>query len=320
MKTNIKRLFKLIGILTAVVIVTLTGIYFIQTRTIASNRTYKAVTVNVEAEEATADSTEAVTEEQQTTENTTTVEETVATTEEIETATTEAVTETAAVQTIVTEAAKETVPETEMVPETAAAAVTEPVTEVHKTTSQVNNSDYTNVVFKNATDTYKFDTLTAAKEAVNVKRLSDEAARSLAKSNETLYASQVEELVGLINEYRTANGLNKVDLTANLTDAAMHRATESAYSDWNMTAYEKGSKRHIRPNFEKASSIATEYGITGNFGENYGRYFDTPAEILNGWKNSDAHNALLLNGSYTKAGIGIAADSDGYLYWIAIFN
>lgn len=296
MKTNFKRLFKLIGILTAVVIVTLTGIYFIQTRTIASNRTYKAVTVNVEAEEATADSTEAVTEEQQTTENTTTVEETVATTEEIETATTEAVTE------------------------TAAAAVTEPVTEVHKTTSQVNNSDYTNVVFKNATDTYKFDTLTAAKEAVNVKRLSDEAARSLAKSNETLYASQVEELVGLINEYRTANGLNKVDLTANLTDAAMHRAAESAYSDWNMTAYENGSKRHIRPNFEKASSIATEYGITGNFGENYGRYFDTPAEILNGWKNSDAHNALLLNGSYTKAGIGIAADSDGYLYWIAIFN
>lgn len=287
MKTNFKRLFKLVGILTAVVIVTLTGIYFIQTRTIASNRTYKAVTVNVEAEETTADSTEAVTEEQQTTENTTTAEENVATTEEIE---------------------------------TAAAAVTEPVTEVHKTTSQVNNSDYTNVVFKNATDTYKFDTLTAAKEAVNVKRLSDEAARSLAKSNETLYASQVEELVGLINEYRTANGLNKVDLTANLTDAAMHRAAESAYSDWNMTAYENGSKRHIRPNFEKASSIATEYGITGNFGENYGRYFDTPAEILNGWKNSDAHNALLLNGSYTKAGIGIAADSDGYLYWIAIFN
>lgn len=305
MKTNFKRLFKLVGILTAVVIVTLTGIYFIQTRTIASNRTYKAVTVNVEAEETTADSTEAVTEEQQTTENTTTAEENVATTEEIETATTEAVTE--------------TVPETEMVPETAA-TVTEPVTEVHKTTSQVNNSDYTNVVFKNATDTYKFDTLTAAKEAVNVKRLSDEDARSLAKSNETLYASQVEELVGLINEYRTANGLNKVDLTANFTDAAMHRAAESAYSDWNMTAYENGSKRHIRPNFEKASSIATEYGITGNFGENYGRYFDTPAEILNGWKNSDAHNALLLNGSYTKAGIGIAADSDGYLYWIAIFN
>ncbi len=143
MKTNFKRLFKLIGILTAVVIVTLTGIYFIQTRTIASNRTYKAVTVNVEAEETTADSTEAVTEEQQTTENTTTAEETVATTEEIETATTEAVTETAAVQTIVTEAATKTVPET------AAAAVTEPVTEVHKTTSQVNNSDYTNVVFKN---------------------------------------------------------------------------------------------------------------------------------------------------------------------------
>ena len=61
MKTNFRKLVKLIGILTAVVIVTLTGVYFIQTRTIASNRTYKAVTVNVEAEEATDASTEAVT-------------------------------------------------------------------------------------------------------------------------------------------------------------------------------------------------------------------------------------------------------------------
>ena len=37
MKTNFKRLFKLVGILTAVVIVTLTGIYFIQTRTITEH-------------------------------------------------------------------------------------------------------------------------------------------------------------------------------------------------------------------------------------------------------------------------------------------
>lgn len=310
MKTNFRKLAKLVGILTAVVIVTLTGVYFIQTRTIASNRTYKAVTVNVETEEATAAFTEAVTEEHKVIEETAAVTEDTVATEEA-TTTAEAVTEPA-----ITEA----VTEPEVVTEPETVITTTPATEIQETATQENNSDYTDVVFKNATDVYKFDTLTEAKASVNVDRLSDEAARSAAKSNEALYASQVEELVGLINEYRTANGLPKVDLTANLTDAAMHRAAESAYSDWNMTAYENGSKRHIRPNFEKASSIATEYGITGNFGENYGRYFDTPAEILDGWKNSEAHNALLLNGSYTKAGIGIAADSDGYLYWIAIFN
>lgn len=313
MKTNFRKLAKLVGILTAVVIVTLTGVYFIQTRTIASNRTYKAVTVNVETEEATVASTEAVTEEHKTIEETAAVTEDAVATEEA-TTTAEAVTETEPATTT------EAVTEPEVVTEPETVVATTPSTEIQKTTAQENNSDYTNVVFKNATDVYKFDTLAEAKASVNVDKLSDEAARSVAKSNEALYASQVEELVGLINEYRTANGLPKVDLTANLTDAAMHRAAESAYSDWNMTAYENGSKRHIRPNFEKASSIATEYGITGNFGENYGRYFNTPAEILDGWKNSEAHNALLLNGSYTKAGIGIAADSDGYLYWIAIFN
>lgn len=311
MKTNFRKLAKLVGILTAVVIVTLTGVYFIQTRAIASNRAYKAVTVNVETEEATAASTEAVTEEHKVIEETAAVTEDAATTEEA-TTTAETITEPVTTTEAVTEPEVVTEPETVI--------TTTPATEIQETTAQENNSDYTDVVFKNATDVYKFDTLTEAKASVNVDRLSDEAARSAAKSNEALYASQVEELVGLINEYRTANGLSKVDLTANLTDAAMHRAAESAYSDWNMTAYENGSKRHIRPNFEKASSIATEYGITGNFGENYGRYFETPAEILDGWKNSDAHNALLLNGSYTKAGIGIAADSDGYLYWIAIFN
>lgn len=311
MKTNFRKLAKLVGILTAVVIVTLTGVYFIQTRTIASNRAYKAVTVNVETEEATAASTEAVTEEHKLIEETAAVTEDAATTEEA-TTTAETITEPVTTTEAVTEPEVVTEPETVI--------TTTPATEIQETAAQENNSDYTDVVFKNATDVYKFDTLTEAKASVNVDRLSDEAARSVAKSNEALYASQVEELVGLINEYRTANGLSKVDLTANLTDAAMHRAAESAYSDWNMTAYENGSKRHIRPNFEKASSIATEYGITGNFGENYGRYFDTPAEILEGWKNSEAHNALLLNGSYTKAGIGIAADSDGYLYWIAIFN
>ena len=124
----------------------------------------------------------------------------------------------------------------------------------------------------------------------------------------------------MINAYRTANGLPELSYNDNLTNAAMHRAAESAYADWNMTAKENGTKRHIRPNFEKASSIGAEYGITGNFGENYGRYHTSTTEILEGWQNSSAHNALLLSDKYTNIGIGIAKDSAGYFYWIAIFN
>ena len=100
----------------------------------------------------------------------------------------------------------------------------------------------------------------------------------------------------------------------------MHRAAENAYSDWNMTAMENGSKRHIRPNFEKASSIGDVYGISGNFGENFGRIFNSPAEIVGAWQGSSSHNALLLSTNYTQVGIGVAQDSFGDYYWVAIFN
>ena len=100
----------------------------------------------------------------------------------------------------------------------------------------------------------------------------------------------------------------------------MHRAAESAYADWNMTAMEGGAKRHIRPNFTKASTIASEYGIGGNFGENFGRWQASPSEIIAQWKTSSSHNALLLSGSYTKVGIGVAQDSYGDYYWVALFN
>ena len=100
----------------------------------------------------------------------------------------------------------------------------------------------------------------------------------------------------------------------------MHRAAESAYADWNMTAMEGGAKRHIRPNFTKASTIASEYGIGGNFGENFGRWQASPSEIIAQWKSSSSHNALLLSGSYTKVGIGVAQDSLGDYYWVALFN
>ena len=128
------------------------------------------------------------------------------------------------------------------------------------------------------------------------------------------------EVVNLINEYRTANGLAKLSVNDTLSTAAMHRAAESAYADWNMTAMEGGAKRHIRPNFTKASTIASEYGIGGNFGENFGRWQASPSEIIAQWKSSSSHNALLLSGSYTKVGIGVAQDSSHGYYWVALFN
>lgn len=304
---------KLFGIAATASFAVLAVVYFFETRTVAGNSEYKAVAVDY-TEAASVKETEAVTTVK-------TVEETK--TETVKETVKEVVTEE------VTEAQTEpaTVKATE--PQTAAPAVkTEPQTTPApavkaepQTAAPAVQTALTNVVYKDAEgNSYNYASLDEAKASVKVAALSDSEAKAAAKANKTAYASQAAEVVNLINEYRTANGLAKLTVNDALSTAAMHRAAESAYADWNMTAMEGGAKRHIRPNFTKASTIASEYGIGGNFGENFGRWQASPSEIIAQWKSSSSHNALLLSGSYTKVGIGVAQDSLGDYYWVALFN
>lgn len=288
---------KLFGIAATASFAVLAVVYFFETRTVAGSSEYKAVAVDY-TEAASVKETEAVT--------------TVKTVEETKTETVkEVVTEE------VTEAQTEpaTVKATE--PQTAAPAVkAEP-----QTVAPAAQTSLTNVVYKDAEgSSHNYATLDEVKASIKVATLSDSEAKAAAKANKTAYASLASEVVNLINEYRTANGLAKLTVNDTLSTAAMHRAAESAYADWNMTAMEGGAKRHIRPNFTKASTIASEYGIGGNFGENFGRWQASPSEIIAQWKSSSSHNALLLSGSYTKVGIGVAQDSRGDYYWVALFN
>ena len=336
---------KLLGISVTASFAVLAVVYFFETRTIAGGNEYQAVAVDYVATEA---QTEEITEEvtEKTTEKVT-EEVTEKTTEEVTEEVTEKATEAptvketeaqtaAPVQTeaqtaapVQTEAQTEAPVQTEA--QTAAPIQTEaqteaPVqTEAQTVAAQVKAapvaSTLTDVVYKDGNGTeHKYATLDEAKAAINVPVLSDAEAKAAAKANKTAYAAEATEVVKLINDYRVANGLSKLTVNDTLSTAAMHRAAESAYSDWNMTAMENGAKRHIRPNFQKASSIAEEYGIGGSFGENFGRWFYTVDEIVEGWKASSAHNALLLSGDYTQIGIGIAQDSLGDYYWVALFN
>lgn len=304
---------KLFGIAATASFAVLAVVYFFETRTVAGSSEYKAVAVDY-TEAASVKETEAVTTVK-------TVEETK--TETVKETVKEVVTEE------VTEAQTEpaTVKATE--PQTAAPAVkaepqTTPAPAVKaepQTAAPAAQTSLTNVVYKDAEgSSHNYATLDEAKASIKVATLSDSEAKAAAKANKTTYASLASEVVNLINEYRTANGLAKLSVNDTLSTAAMHRAAESAYADWNMTAMEGGAKRHIRPNFTKASTIASEYGIGGNFGENFGRWQASPSEIIAQWKSSSSHNALLLSGSYTKVGIGVAQDSLGDYYWVALFN
>lgn len=310
---------KLFGIAATASFAVLAVVYFFETRTVAGSSEYKAVAVDY-TEAASVKETEAATTVKTVEETKTeTVKETVkeVVTEEV----TEAQTEPATVKATEPQTAAPVVKaEPQTTPAPAAPAVkAEPQTAAPAT--PVAQTSLTNVVYKDAEgSSHNYASLDEAKASIKVATLSDSEAKAAAKANKTAYASQASEVVNLINEYRTANGLAKLTVNDTLSTAAMHRAAESAYADWNMTAMEGGAKRHIRPNFTKASTIASEYGIGGNFGENFGRWQASPSEIIAQWKTSSSHNALLLSGSYTKVGIGVAQDSYGDYYWVALFN
>lgn len=311
---------KLFGIAATASFAVLAVVYFFETRTVAGSSEYKAVAVDY-TEAASVKETEAATTVKTVVETKTeTVKETVkeVVTEEV----TEAQTEPATVKATEPQTAAPVVKaEPQTTPAPAAPAVkTEPQTAAPVAAPAAQTS-LTNVVYKDAEgNSHNYASLDEAKASIKVATLSDSEAKAAAKANKTAYASQTAEVVNLINEYRTANGLAKLTVNDTLSTAAMHRAAESAYADWNMTAMEGGAKRHIRPNFTKASTIASEYGIGGNFGENFGRWQASPSEIIAQWKSSSSHNALLLSGSYTKVGIGVAQDSYGDYYWVALFN
>ncbi len=306
---------KLFGIAATASFAVIAVVYFFETRTVAGNSEYKAVAVDY-TEAASVKETEAATTVKTVEETKTeTVKETVkeVVTEEV----TEAQTEPATVKATEPQTAA---PAVKAEPQTTPAPATPAVKAEPQTAAPAAQTSLTNVVYKDTEGSHNYATLDEAKTSIKVAILSDSEAKAAAKANKTAYASQASEVVNLINEYRTANGLAKLSVNDTLSTAAMHRAAESAYADWNMTAMEGGAKRHIRPNFTKASTIASEYGIGGNFGENFGRWQASPSEIVAQWKSSSSHNALLLSGSYTKVGIGVAQDSLGYYYWVALFN
>lgn len=307
---------KLFGIAATASFAVIAVVYFFETRTVAGNSEYKAVAVDY-TEAASVKETEAATTVKTVEETKTeTVKETVkeVVTEEV----TEVQTEPAAVKATEPQTAA---PAVKAEPQTTPAPATPAVKAEPQTAAPAAQTSLTNVVYKDAEgSSHNYASLDEAKALIKVATLSDSKAKAAAKANKTAYASQASEVVNLINEYRTANGLAKLTVNDTLSTAAMHRAAESAYADWNMTAMEGGAKRHIRPNFTKASTIASEYGIGGNFGENFGRWQASPSEIIAQWKSSSSHNALLLSGSYTKVGIGVAQDSLGDYYWVALFN
>ena len=125
----------------------------------------------------------------------------------------------------------------------------------------------------------------------------------------------VDQVFSLINDYRNEQGVSYVTFDATLTQMAMTRANEMASA--NFFVIQDG--HHMRPDGREASTVAEDYNQYGRFGEIMGRYQTSAEEIVTGWIGSSTHRACMINSTYSRVGIGYGYDSEGYIYWVAIF-
>ena len=120
------------------------------------------------------------------------------------------------------------------------------------------------------------------------------------------------QVVAIMNQERAAAGVGGISQNASLDAVAQIRAQEIVQSF-----------AHTRPNGTSCFTVLDEGGIVYmTAGENIAAGYGTPAEVMNGWMNSEGHRANILNGSFGQVGIGYYVDpSTPYgTYWVQIFT
>jgi hypothetical protein len=119
-------------------------------------------------------------------------------------------------------------------------------------------------------------------------------------------------LVSLINQYRASNGLGTLAEDQKLTNAA-------CWLGGDMAAHQNMS--HIDSLGRDMAARLTAFGVSGGSrGENVAKIYNSGSgqPVLDIWKNSSGHNAIMLSPNYTRIGVGIAK-SGSYYYWAADF-
>lgn len=122
--------------------------------------------------------------------------------------------------------------------------------------------------------------------------------------------SYAQQVIDLVNDERSKAGLSAVTEATDVSAAAAIRAQEIT-----------SNFSHTRPDGTYYNTVLDQSGISyWGSGENIAYGQRTPAEVMNGWMNSQGHRANILNASYTKIGVAYYQNSNGVTYWVQLFT
>ncbi len=123
-------------------------------------------------------------------------------------------------------------------------------------------------------------------------------------------SSPAAVVVHLANQQRAAAGRAPLTIDASLTGAAMQHSDDQAARDRMSHVGSDGSNVGQR--------IVRNGGSFRTWGENVAAGFSTAAAVVDAWMNSPGHRRNILNGSFTRIGVGTAVAADGTRYWTMV--
>lgn len=133
------------------------------------------------------------------------------------------------------------------------------------------------------------------------------------------YNSEYEErVIDLVNQERTSRGLIPLKRSAGLTNAARYQAADMSQDNYfsHSTMDREGGELIIR--CSPWERIAHYY--SGANGENAAAGHPSPEAVMDGWMNSGAHRANILNPDTRAIGVGFYQGEDYIPYWIQDFG
>ncbi len=116
------------------------------------------------------------------------------------------------------------------------------------------------------------------------------------------------EVIRLVNEIRTKNGLNTLKADWELSRVARYKSQDMKDNNYFS---------HTSPVYGSPFTMIKNFGISyKTAAENIAKGQKTPQTVVNAWMNSPGHRANILNASYKKIGVGYVSGGN---YWTQMF-
>lgn len=119
---------------------------------------------------------------------------------------------------------------------------------------------------------------------------------------------QAKQILSLVNQERSKQGLKSLKLSNKLSAIATEKARDMKDNRYFS---------HNSPTYGSPFQMLQKFGVTyKTAGENIASGQKTAQQVMNDWMNSSGHRANILNSKYTELGVGYVKDGN---YWVQIF-